>query len=564
MPASYTYTHIATNAMLKSGQLAHHIPAFYAGANGPNPLFMYAAFHRKNVPYLRKLAGQIRRDNPGIFLLELVKTAKTPLQQSFATGFLAHYAANYTLNPYITALEGKGRYEGKKNRPYFESCIDATLYYSLYKTDVVPPVAGTPVLVADDLAQVASTMQQAVLSSYQADVPTVVLADAYHDNMSVRRLMNGNVFNRLWLRFLSLFGAGGTMVRDLMRRTQHATVLKNLPPSWVNPNTGETIELTFDDMIELAESESAALIEAASSYWMGQLNDDELLAIIGNKDYYTGLEKDVAVAPVKPTPPPEEKPAHTPPAPLEKQPAAITAAAAARVESPAVPKEEVLKPQRQPEKSGDEPPAHKARKVYTTLPPGARRGKEPAAQPMKIDPTPPVSPLKQKPATTDKPDHLVEYKVYRPQEAAETPPQPTATPAAKAPAQPGEIPAAKPAPQKKKPAGFVSLSQLGKEDKPPVALSDTPQSPQTAAPSKAATPQKTAAGTPHVPVKKEADAAPEEDRYTAVFQADDSAKDIEIKQDSPPAGKERDLDELLAWASRKPDYLKDPAQPNNQ
>lgn len=290
MPECYTHALIATKALMRSGQTVASHPAFLAGANGPDPLFMYKPWTRNREPDLPALAQKMHTEKTGEFLQSILNTAITPVQQSYVLGFVTHYIADCTLWPYIEAVSKSNRlYEGEKGQRKLEASLDSTLYYKDYKTYSVPLHAGTPVLITDELAQVTSLLHEGIKKVYGQNIPAVALADMFHDNMAVRsRLVSKNPLNRFIISFMD-GKAGKSPKRALASLVQPAKPLDKMPERWVNPYTNEEINLTLDEILAMVEQTSAVGIIATMRYWLGELDEDALAEILGNNSYYTGL-----------------------------------------------------------------------------------------------------------------------------------------------------------------------------------------------------------------------------------------------------------------------------------
>lgn len=290
MPESYTHVYIATQALMRSGNTVASLPAFIAGANGPDPLFHYHMWKRRRKPNLPALAARMHHEKTGAFLLALVRGATTPVQQSYVLGFITHYTTDCTLYPYIAAYSGQHEpYKGSTGRFSMAASIDSELYYTNYKTRQVPLHAGTPVLITEELAQVTKLLREAIEEVYGYEIPLLALADAFHDNMTIRRMMiSKSSFNKLLCRAIQPSNAskyGG----PLTVRMQPAPPLRRLPKTWRNPYTGEESELTLSEVLAVAEQTGAVCVTAVMHSWLGSLDDDKLASILANNDYYTGL-----------------------------------------------------------------------------------------------------------------------------------------------------------------------------------------------------------------------------------------------------------------------------------
>ncbi len=313
MPDSYTHASIALQALLRGGQAVASLPCYFAGASGPDPFYYFQFWKKHPQPDLPALAGRLHKENTGLFLCALLEGAVTPEQQSYAMGFLTHYATDCTLNPYISAMGDAGFFTGRAARAAFEASVDSALFYKHYRSRAVPLYAATPMLLTDDLGQVAELLHGAIFTTYQLDIPVVNLCDAFHEYAAIRKKMLSPRGGR---RFCAGLTAPARLGRKRalpwLARFQPGKPLPHLPEKWKNPYSGDEMHLTFDEVVVLAEETSAACVVAAMGYWLGELDEAQLAHILGDNSYHTGLPHP---PPSQEEPPPgqEEPQGATPP-----------------------------------------------------------------------------------------------------------------------------------------------------------------------------------------------------------------------------------------------------------
>ena len=291
MPECYTHQYIASLAMMRSGKIITSRPAFLAGVNGPDPLYFYHAWRKKKTPDLPALAERMHREKTGAFLLALVRLSMTQVEQNYALGFLAHYAADCVLYPYVEAMCQPGKpYDGAKGSNWMQTALDSELYYSDYKMRLVPLHSGTPVLITDELAQVTHLLHSAILQVYGSEISPIALADAFHDNMTVRKFFVSKTGGKKALAiFLETFLFGKKGRYAIRSRMQPTGKLKKLPGRWANPYTGEEYDLTLEEVLHIAGQTAAAYVAAAMDFWLGLIDSSQLAHVLGDNNYYTGL-----------------------------------------------------------------------------------------------------------------------------------------------------------------------------------------------------------------------------------------------------------------------------------
>ncbi len=290
MPDSFTYVHTAFHALLRAHQSVASLPCYYAGANGVDVFDFFQFSHRTKKPNLPALAERMQKEKTGHFLSQLLKLSLTPQQQSYTMGFLTHYTTNCTLNPYISAMGDAGFFKGKIGRFTFEAAIDSALFYQNYRTRSVPLYAATPMLLNEDLAQVSKLLHDAILATYNEDIDSVHFADAFHENVRVRKKMySPHGVRRMISKLTFPCICGKKMAAETVARIQPGNALPSLPEKWKNPYSLQEEHHSFDEMMSSAQNEAALSIAKAMQYWIGEMEEEQLVLSFGNNNYHTGL-----------------------------------------------------------------------------------------------------------------------------------------------------------------------------------------------------------------------------------------------------------------------------------
>ena len=104
-------------------------PAFLAGANGPDPLFVYRFWDPHPTVDLPALGSGCTAKRRGAFLAALSRLAQTPAQRSYAAGFVMHNTLDSLAHPYVALITQKGGvYDIPQGHSYFESALDTALW----------------------------------------------------------------------------------------------------------------------------------------------------------------------------------------------------------------------------------------------------------------------------------------------------------------------------------------------------------------------------------------------------------------------------------------------------
>ena len=99
------------------------------GANGPDPLFAYRVLSAKRPWPLPELGGRMHDEQCGRFLRTMIFAASTPAQRSYALGFLAHYAADSVMHPYVAFQCGpQGQFNIPEGHGFCEVAMDSMFH----------------------------------------------------------------------------------------------------------------------------------------------------------------------------------------------------------------------------------------------------------------------------------------------------------------------------------------------------------------------------------------------------------------------------------------------------
>ena len=192
MPEGYTHLRCAWRAARAQKLTADlHREAFFAGANGPDMLFCYQVWKpaKKRAYPLPDLGERMHNENTGAFLRALLDGAKTPVQRSYAAGFLCHYAADTVVHPYVVLVTSPGQaYEGPGGHGYFEIALDSRLHESDTGDAAVPVAHCCPRMDDAALDEVIPLLAGAIEAAYGERYPEPALRDAFAQATFIRAL----------------------------------------------------------------------------------------------------------------------------------------------------------------------------------------------------------------------------------------------------------------------------------------------------------------------------------------------------------------------------------------
>lgn len=310
MPEGYTHIRTAKAAAQLANLSIANEAAFGCGANGPDMLFCYRVWRKsanrgENLPLIGE---RLHNENTGVFLRTLVEGAKTPDERSYVLGFLAHYATDCTVHPYVVYLCQSGQPYGKKGgHGYFEIALDSYLHRQDTGKGGVPVEDNTPKLCGAPLAQVGALLQAGIQNALGVAVSREALADSFFHTRYMRRLFVSRFKIKYALFWLlePLFGGRGFITGHVTPATLCGTGRHpkgQLPVKWRHPFSGEMMEDDLEGLLDKAARRSAAYMLAAQGYWDGKLRLEKLLRLLGSASYLSGLpdEQSAPGVPQKP------------------------------------------------------------------------------------------------------------------------------------------------------------------------------------------------------------------------------------------------------------------------
>lgn len=297
MPEGYTHVRTARRAAALAQLEIEHPAAFACGGNGPDIFFCYRAWKsgEKRGEDLPALGERMHHENTGAFLRALVQNAATPVQRSYALGFLSHYAADCTVHPYVVCVTGEGGpYAGPGGHGYFEIAVDSHLHELDTGKLAVPVDDTTPLLAGADLAEVGALLQKSLRQAYGLTVSREALADTFWHTRALRRLFVSRFHIKYALFWLvePAFGGRGAVTGHITPARLAGTGSHpkgSLPCPWVDPFTGQRRMEDLNALLTKAVQRSAAYMLAARGWWDDRLSMDKLSALLGSASYLSGL-----------------------------------------------------------------------------------------------------------------------------------------------------------------------------------------------------------------------------------------------------------------------------------
>lgn len=312
MPEGYVHVQIALAAAEAAGWQVQCRPAFMAGANGPDMFYCFEAWkpRAKRRMDLPGFGDRLHGERTGAFLRALRRFAVTPAQRDYFMGFLAHYAVDCTVHPYVTAVTKPGMpYARKGGHGYFEIALDSSVHQKLTGSGAVPVDDVCPPLPPQAMAEVAAQVRRAAARVFGLELPAEWMAEAFAHSHLLRGIFQSRRHIKYGLFWLvePLFGGRGVVTCHVSPRTLYGEGKKDrengrsLPAPWTDPYTGTVHEEDLWQLLRRAEQNTRALYRlllAADGMTpgpAGRLADDDggdALAAFwqaaGSSDYVSG------------------------------------------------------------------------------------------------------------------------------------------------------------------------------------------------------------------------------------------------------------------------------------
>lgn len=288
MPDAYAHIRTARHALALSGVSLPSDVAFRAGANGPDPFFVYRFWESRPATDLPSLAQRLHAERAGPFLAALARLAVTPAQQSYAAGFALHNALDSLAHPYVAFLTAEGApYDIPQGHCYYEAALDTALWRRDGGRGLPPLDLVAPPLITAELGETAALLVRAVGEVYGAQLPFPAVVDAF----SHFRLARWFFRSRFGVKKLAARGIDAALKKPhyALSHTQPRKLSPGLPQEWTDPFTGEEKTGGVDALLAAAEERGAGCLTALRRYWDGGLPLDDLARLLGSASYETGL-----------------------------------------------------------------------------------------------------------------------------------------------------------------------------------------------------------------------------------------------------------------------------------
>ena len=313
MPASYVHQCVASDALAKLKVIPDKLltEAVLAGSEGPDPLF-FTLHTKKGQQAPPEVGHLLHKERTGAFLKALITGAgQNSVLQSFVYGFLAHYATDTVCHPYVysKSFNSDGSYNGNKHCK-FEHVLEVLLYRTQgHNTGLPLQMGGYKGLSKSEKKQIAGLFASAINATFpEHKLTEKAVFKSFKDSILNCDLLRffGKKKHSLVLSIVSKTPAAGLIDSHSIPNIPLSAMEEGKPFSisgftWETLANREKLEWrsywepdkprneSFSELYDSATERSVSFITAAVRFFDKQCEIDDVMAIIGDMCYDSGI-----------------------------------------------------------------------------------------------------------------------------------------------------------------------------------------------------------------------------------------------------------------------------------
>jgi hypothetical protein len=296
MPSAYVHEVIAQDALarltLPEGWNAACDAALQLGAQGPDLFFYYAVLSPLPPHREIRFGHWLHKHKTGKVLVSLVQEAanRGPVAKAFALGFLAHYAGDTTIHPYVAGWAATGW----EHLP-LEKVLEAWLYRKRGGQGIPLQLSQFSHLTPDAKEEAAATLSAALRRALPREARWISpkrMMHAISDAGKVTRLVYSPSGSRyeFMRKVENLLHYPMLITNHMIPLTWQGDPDNAGHKPWRNPDAPEEVRTeSVEDLVAVATTRTMRYMQAALDYWAGQRQLDEVARLLGNLSYGNGL-----------------------------------------------------------------------------------------------------------------------------------------------------------------------------------------------------------------------------------------------------------------------------------
>ncbi len=288
-------------------------PLYNVGAQGPDVFFYYLpSLYRSS---MRDLGNTLHKTKVGSFFAALITLAeeldneeKREAVLAYLAGYLTHYTLDTHAHPYIyyksgfKTAESKGlRLRHSVNHRQFETNLDVLMLQLVTGQKPSEKKISELVQVRFKEAQIVANILSAALHrTYGVTLNNRQVYNAFYSMYALNRILQSPKGRR---KYILTFMEDVTLKEHVLSSLIHEDLIQdgidylNLKKNdWHYPwEKGTAHTHGFTDMFQNAVKDGVAMINGLYNYFNSQITKEELLKLIGNRSFATGMDSDLAL-----------------------------------------------------------------------------------------------------------------------------------------------------------------------------------------------------------------------------------------------------------------------------
>lgn len=296
--AEKTYNKLGVNKLKKI--IKEHYQLFSFASNGPDLFFYYNVYpwmNQKKAKEIASIGSELHSKNINAFfscLLDKDNLQSHPAQIAYLAGLLCHWALDMKCHPYIFYYSETNDKHSNYYHRNMESNLDSMMLKRI-KDKTVKDFKVQSIVAFDkkDIGVVYDFYSKPLKKIYGIDIDENIIDNCMHMFYSLQK----HLYDKTGIK--NAISEGFEKITKIKSQPLSMIVPKNYNDYhdllnlnhdvWYHPVTKEASRKSFLDLFNEAINLAEMLLELLNDYIFGDLDKDEILKIIDNKTYDTGL-----------------------------------------------------------------------------------------------------------------------------------------------------------------------------------------------------------------------------------------------------------------------------------
>lgn len=314
MPALLTH-YLCGDMVLKSidapevtDMISQHRSLYNLGTQGPDMFFYHNALPWVKGESLSKVGGRLHDEKVRAFfeqvlaIIDGIKNAKKEMLLSYVYGYICHYSLDIHAHPYIfyktgfviDEIEDKKKYDAYHRR--FEAEIDVLMADKILNRDASKIESHKLIMIGGEESLAIADMYHWILKKiFNLDIPIGEIQKAPNDMWFITKAIRDPLgIKKPVIAFAEKLMRKYNLISNMIYPLEIDGALDHLNlkhSSWHCPwNKEISLNSSFMDLFNEAVAEAKLMCESINEYINGNIVIDEVLRIIGNRSFSSGLD----------------------------------------------------------------------------------------------------------------------------------------------------------------------------------------------------------------------------------------------------------------------------------